>query len=199
MRDEGVIKFNCVWNPARPLPETELQDLLSVRQKLFSLNLIGVYPDGISFGNLSRRIPGSRAFIVSGSQTGHLPEVSPEHFSTVTDYDIALNRVTCEGPVKASSESLTHAMLYELFPAVTAIVHVHSHEMWTRLKGKIPTTAENVSYGTPEMARQMKTLRDKERLEQVRILAMAGHEDGIVAFGENLLAAQKVLLSFLDP
>jgi len=199
MRDEGVIKFNCVWNPAQPLPETELQDLLSVRQKLFSLNLIGVYPDGISFGNLSRRIPESRAFIISGSQTGHLREVSPEHFSTVTDFDIALNRVMCEGPVKASSESLTHAMLYELFPAVNAIVHVHSREMWTRLKGIVPTTAENVSYGTPEMARQMKTLRDTKRLEQARILVMAGHEDGIVTFGENLLAAQKVLLSFLRP
>lgn len=200
MRDEGVIKFECFWEKSKPLPERDLGDLIRIRKELFGLALIGVYPDGIGYGNLSlrdKKHPGQ--FIITGSQTGHLKDAGPEHFALVTGYDIARNRVECKGPVKASSESLTHAMIYEIFPRMHGIIHVHSHEMWQRLQGKVPTTSAEVPYGTPEMAGEMKRLASGGHLSQDRILVMAGHEDGVITFGKDLMAARKVLLSFLTP
>lgn len=194
MRDEGVIKFNCEWKMTSPLPDEELRDLIFFRQKLFKLGLIGVYPDGIGFGNLSKLTSTQKKFIISGSQTGHLDQADNRHFSLITNYSVEYNRLTCTGPIKASSESLTHAMIYETFTDVKAVIHVHSAKLWNNLKNKVPTTGKAVPYGTPQMANEIKRLAAEDDLSRKRILVMAGHEDGVITFGKDLPDAYDTLM-----
>ena len=85
MREEGVIKFDLEFTPAPPVSVPGLEELNAWRHILRQLGLIGQDParyGGCGFGNVSRRLPpydapqNQRAFIVSGSQTGHLQELS---------------------------------------------------------------------------------------------------------------------------
>jgi L-ribulose-5-phosphate 4-epimerase len=93
--------------------------------------------------------------------------------------------------LRASSESLTHAMIYETFTFATAVVHVHDNDHWQRLLGLVPTTAQDVPYGTPAMAHEIARLAPA--LADERIMVMAGHEDGILVFGTSLAEAVATL------
>ena len=46
------------------------------------------------------------------------------------------------------------------------------------------------------MAEETQRLFIDSKLSQIKILAMAGHEDGIVAFGENLKTAYRILIDW---
>lgn len=197
MRDEGVIKFECRWKLDGELSGALVDELIAVRRKLFEMNLIGVYPDGIGFGNISAREPRSKAFIISASQTGHFPVVDGSHFSIVDDYNVDENWIECSGTMKASSESLTHAMIYEVFPDASAVIHVHESANWQRLQGLIPTSRADVPYGTPDMAGEVARLARESTLPSVKAFVMAGHEDGILSFGASLDAAMRALLKNL--
>ncbi len=52
----------------------------------------------------------------------------------------------------------------------------------------MPLAAE-VPYGTPEMAREVQRLFRETDVRARRIFAMAGHKDGIVAFGQDFREA----------
>jgi len=197
MRDEGVIKFDCCWRPAPALSKEELAGLIEYRSRLHGKGLIGVYPDGIGFGNLSERGKNSDGFIISGTQTGHLSQADENHFALVTACDIERNLVECEGPIKASSESLTHAMIYEIFPEAKAVIHVHHPVSWERLQGRVPTSRREVPYGTPEMAEEVRRLARSGNLGREKLLVMAGHEEGILSFGADLKEAETVLMKHL--
>jgi len=183
--DEGVIKFACDWEPGNPLDHAKVAELLEWRDRLFTLGFIGTYPNGIGYGNISQRQT-SHAFVVSGTQTGHLPQTTPEHYTVVDRWDIEQNSLHCTGPIKASSESLTHAALYDYAADIQAIIHIHHAELWRSLQQVLPTTEVTVPYGTPAMAHEMWRLMEESDLSTQKILVMAGHEDGILAFGATL-------------
>ena len=71
------------------------------------------------------------------------------------------NSLQSTGPIIASSESLTHAMIYEYAKDVTAVMHVHQFELWNHLLGSLPATAPGIEYGTPEMANDDKSIVQK--------------------------------------
>src|SRR5438093_11120110 len=110
--NEGVIKFNCQWIKEEPLEIKWLEELNVWRDKLYNLGLIGVNKEGIGYGNISIRFR-QHTFIITGSATGKFKKLTPEHYTRVTHYNFDENSLTTIGPIKASSESLTHAMLYE--------------------------------------------------------------------------------------
>jgi len=107
------------------------------------------------------------------------------------------NSVVSIGPIHPSAESMTHAALYECSPAVQAVVHVHSKEMWETNAWKAPTTDPRVRYGTPEMAAEFKLLYDESAWFRERGFAvMGGHEDGLISVGQTLHdAAERILLN----
>lgn len=191
--DEGVIKYHCHWLKDESVDESLIQDLIQWRDHLYSLGLIGVYDNGIGFGNISIRLDESLEFVVSGTQTGDLPHLKPEHYTRVTGFNLTENSLTCRGPIKASSESLTHAAIYSFQSNIKAIIHIHHREFWQRLLFKVPTTRPEVPYGTPQMATEMFRLFERENLSAQKILVMAGHEDGVLTFGESLQEAGEVL------
>ena len=192
--DEGYVKYQCNWINSEPMGFDKIAELNKWRNKLYKLGLIGEYDNGIGFGNISIRDCQPEQFIVSGTQTGHLSVLSEQHYTKVTNFDLEENSLTCCGPIKASSESLTHATLYQANKTVNAIIHIHHLELWQELMYKVPTTDKDVAYGTPEMAKEIIRLFKEDDLIKTQILVMSGHEEGIISFGKNLEAAGKILL-----
>lgn len=190
MIDEGYIKFDIDWRRGPPPDAQTVAELNRWRKPLYEAGLIGEYADlGIGFGNISMRSGAAGQFVISGTQTGHLGDLGLEHYALVTDYDIAVNRVSCSGQVKASSESMTHAAIYELNPAITGVVHVHSATMWNRLINSLPTTNPDVAYGTPAMAQEFLRLYHDTDFAEKGVAIMAGHDEGILSFGTDLTEA----------
>ena len=62
------------------------------------------------------------------------------------------------------------------------------------LLDRVPTTSKAAAYGTPEMAYEIMRLFKTSDAQRREILAMAGHEGGIVSFGKNLQRAFEVLM-----
>jgi len=195
MIDEGYTKYKCDWRRTPALPVERIAALNDWRNRLYDQGLIGYYKrHGVGFGNVSIRDSDSDSFIISGTQTGHIARADQNHYSVVTSCDIDTNHVSCEGPVQASSEALTHAAIYALDPAIRAVVHVHDNKLWHRLMYRVPTTAHGVHYGTPEMAREFIRLYRETGFAQERIAEMGGHDDGIVSIGNDIVeAAQRIL------
>jgi len=192
--DDGYIKFHSDWTRGPP-GDPELTALLSRwRRPLYDRGLIG-HDTGqnVGFGNLSVRA-GAAQFVISGTQTGHIADTGGEHYTRVTDYDLDANRVSSTGPVEASSESLSHAAIYELDAGIGAVVHVHSPALWARFVDRLPTTRSDVAYGTPGMAREFGRLYRETDFSANGIAVMGGHRDGIVSIGATLEeAVQRVL------
>jgi len=194
--DEGYIKFNCNWILSNDIPLDKVAELNMWREIMYDKGWIGLYPDGIGFGNISMRC-NEKTFLISGTATGGLPTLTKSHYSLVTNYNLSTNTVTCMGPVKASSESLTHALIYECSAATNAVIHIHSLDLWNRLLHHAPTSSENISYGTPEMANEIKRLFAETALRKEKIIVMGGHQEGIISFGRDLGEAGSILINRL--
>jgi ribulose-5-phosphate 4-epimerase/fuculose-1-phosphate aldolase len=188
MTDEGYIKFNCTWIEEELPNKNIIDELNNWRQKLYNQQLIGAYPDGIGYGSISCRLTDG-SFLITGTATGNIKQLTNDHFTRVVDFNIEDNSITCQGPIKASSESLTHAIIYKSLPEVNAVVHIHNNVLWQKLLNNVPTTSLQVAYGTPEMANEINRLRSTTNLKDDKILVMAGHEDGLIAFGKDLAEA----------
>lgn len=194
--DEGYIKFDCNWILSNDIPLDKVASLNVWRDIMYKKGLIGVYADGIGFGNISMRCD-EKTFLISGSATGALSILNESHYSLVTEYNLSTNSLTCIGPIKASSESLTHALIYECSAATNAVIHIHNLELWNRLMYQVPTSSEAIPYGTPEMANEIKRLFDETTLSKEKILVMGGHREGIISFGKDLAEAGNILINKL--
>lgn len=207
MEQEGVIKFNCQYLPTPAISLPGWQSISAWRQILCRLQLIGQDPgryQGLGFGNISWRLPqpaespNDRPFAISGTQTGGLAQLLPEHYAQVLQCDPASNFVRAQGPVKPSSEALTHATLYNVDEAVRVVMHVHSPELWQQGAALgLPLTAAEVEYGTPQMAAEVERLLADEQQRRLGIFIMGGHEDGVVAFGPSAEEAGTTLVRWL--
>lgn len=200
---EGVIKYqlNHTQQPIDPLfPLTEINAWRTIAVRL---ELIGQVPeryDNIGFGNISQRIdPHSNQFIVSGTQTGHIEQLSREHYCLIVKAEPHRNRIESSGLCKPSSESLTHASVYAQDNAIQAIIHAHSPDIWKHTVALgLPHTTADVPYGTVEMAAAVEQLFQSGKLSRTSIFTMLGHEDGVVAFGRNMQEAAWELIKHLS-
>jgi len=172
----------------------QLADLNACRRKLLDQHLLGVYANGVGFGNVSVRDGLTRNFYITGSATGGLSELTPTDCVRVVAYDFARNWLCYEGAAIPSSESLTHAAIYESDPSTSAVIHCHDSVLWRALLDRVPTSSKAVTYGTPEMAYEIMRLFKTSDVQSREILVMAGHEGGMVSFGKNLQDAFDVLV-----
>lgn len=198
MIDEGYIKYQCHWHPVEAIADTDIIELNQCRDHLYQLGLIGEYDNGIGYGNLSIRLQDSNQLIISGTQTGGIAHLSRQHYTKVTSYDWQKNSVTCEGLIKASSETLTHGAIYTAESGVNAVIHVHHQQLWQQLLNRVPTTNPDCAYGTPEMAAEIIRLCQQQPTQQQKIIVMSGHEEGILTFGRDLIEANKILLNYFS-
>jgi ribulose-5-phosphate 4-epimerase/fuculose-1-phosphate aldolase len=210
MSDEGVIKFRLDHRPERLDPRRHgaaACQLIAWRELLALTGLVGQEPGrygGFGYGNLSVRTgpPGAprgrRSFLVTGTQTSGRRDLGLADLAVVERYDLAEHRLWCYGGTRPSSESLTHAAFYDLGPHIRCVLHAHSPVLWERKQElRLPTTTPEAGYGTAEMVREVQRLYRSSPLEERRILAMGGHQDGIVVFGRSLEEAGSTLLAWL--
>lgn len=185
-KDEGYIKFKYDWIPAA-LPNINLEGLLFYRQQLYDAKLIGAYSNGIGYGNISQRYQGNQ-FIISASATGNFAQLDASHFSLVDDFDLDKNWLSCIGNLPASSESLSHAAIYQTLPKVNAIAHIHHKELWNKYLHHYPTSSVEAAFGTPALAYSLIELLKKEK-SGLEIIVMGGHEEGILIYASSLKQA----------
>jgi len=176
-----------------PLPGFEERN--AARQERRRLGLLGVNESGIGYGNVSLRDARTDSFYITGSGTGALPALTLRDYAKVMAWDFERNWLCCEGRMIASAESLTHAAVYAVVPEARVVVHGHAHALWRELLERGAATASHVPYGTPEMAREVQRLIRETNVRTTKLFAMAGHEDGIVAFGHDFRVALTVLVA----
>jgi putative hydrolase of the HAD superfamily len=201
---EGVIKYKLDHRDSEMhVSLTETDPLIQLRDKLWELNLIGVYPPdhaltpNIGFGNASVRYTDNGQFIISGSQTGEKKDTSIDDYALVLDYDIENNRVISKGITKPSSESMTHAAIYSIAPEVKYVIHVHHKELWENYrKLEMSTTPEDAPYGTPEMAKAIQeAYKSQPKLNAP--VCLLGHIEGLLTWGETKEEALELFLEAL--
>lgn len=199
---EGVIKYQLTHSdqPIDCAP-TLIAALNVWRSILVKLGLIGQNPeryDGLGFGNMSHRNGVAGEFLITGTQTGHLECLKPNHYCLVKAINLERNTIDSQGLSQPSSEALTHASIYQNQPACQAVIHIHNPEIWQHSQPlALPQTSADIAYGTPEMAHEVKGLFKSEAFAKNQIFTMAGHEDGVVAFGESLEQAGLALIKHL--
>jgi len=210
MPQEGVIKFE-VEHEDRVLEPRRYGDLacklVAWREIMALTGLVGRDPgryEGAGYGNVSARIGppnaglGRRSFLITGTQTSGQRCIGLDDFAVVERYDYRANRVQSYGRARPSSESMTHGAAYDLGPHIRCVLHAHSPILWRRARElRLPTTSPSALYGTPEMAAEVHRLYRETALAESGILAMGGHEDGILVFGRGLEEAGGVLVSWL--
>jgi L-ribulose-5-phosphate 4-epimerase len=188
------VKFTCECAAAEITSFGGLAELNAYRAKLLDLSLVGVDSNGVGFGNLSVRDDATDNFYITGSATGGMPELSLGECAKVVAYDFDKNWVRYEGSGTPSSESLTHAAVYESDAKAGAIIHCHDLALWESLLNQAPTTPKAAEYGTPELAYEIMKLFKRTDLQSKKIIVMAGHKGGIVTFGKNLGEAFGVVM-----
>jgi hypothetical protein len=198
MSETGSVKFRCEQLPISIPPFSRFDELNRARSKLIKLDLVGVDANGIGFGNLSVRDDESSRFYITGSGTGSLTELSSSDYARVVAYDFARGWIRCEGTRIASSESLTHAAVYESDSSIGAVIHCHHFGLWKKLLNKVPTTLSDAEYGTPEMAFAVKGLFNTSDVKTTKMFVMAAHPGGLVSFGMEPGAALEVILRKLE-
>jgi ribulose-5-phosphate 4-epimerase/fuculose-1-phosphate aldolase len=187
--DEGYIKYQSRHEEVKDLHLPPFaDDLIKARDYLYSLGLIGVYDNGIGFGNCSFRTKNNE-FVITGSATGEIKNLSRNHLCLVEKFSVEKNTVWSKGAIRASSESMTHGAVYSANDKINCVLHIHSRELFDYMKdGGFNFTAQNIPYGTPQMAIAVMD-EVKKNAEPHGIIVMLGHDEGIIAFGENISAA----------
>ncbi len=196
---EGVIKFTLAYQTlSHPINSPVLAELSVWRDYSRSLQLLGQDPEryhGLGYGNISARETGA-AFVISASQTSGLKTSDDSVFARVQSADLVRNHVASEGMLPPSSESMSHAAIYQCLPEVNWVLHSHCPEIWTRADAlALPATAEHIPYGTPDMAMAVQTL--VRSMPSQGVFVMKGHQDGVVSYGHTAEQAVTLMVSCL--
>jgi len=136
-----------------------------------------------SGGNLSIKIPGGMLVTSTGSALDNL------HAADI----IFVAEANCEnvyfsGSKGPSSESINHWTIYEEIPNVKAVAHVN---VGPKEDKNIPTTLEEIPYGTIELGLDVIPLLEKTNVAFLK-------EHGIIAIGQSLLDATNLLIESAD-
>lgn len=197
---DGYIKFRCEhtnaeWNSSE-LPVTadflaRFKEADSFRTKVFDQGFIGIHENGIGFGNLSFRW--NNAFVITASATGGARELGINGYTLVNHVDIAKNTVHSLGPLPASSETMSHASVYQHSPQVNYVLHIHNIVLFNFLKERNAlSTSEHTAYGTVQMAEELGALAAQNPTEAT--IVMRGHEEGILIYGLSIAHIQSQLI-----
>ncbi len=195
---EGVIKYRLDYHvkPARITPG--FAELNAWRALLWRIGVIGqddARYDGLSYGNLSLLLDAG-GFLITGTQTGHLPRLTPDQYAYVRQARPEHNYLAAEGPLPPSSEALTHAAVYSADATVRCVAHGHCPEIWQRATAlKLPCTNASIAYGTPAMAQAVNTLVGTHPGQGV--IVMRGHQDGLLTYGQTPEQACWLMLRYL--
>ena len=208
---EGVIKFTVKdHRSGPPIALEDYQDIEAIRSRLWQLELIGHDRQAdVGYGNIScRRSLGG--FVISGTQTGHKEALDGGDYVVVDGWDFSRNSVSCTGPSLPSSESLSHAALYQR-PDVGGVIHVHCRELWDELiQAGALSTEEDIAYGSEALYQRLGELAGTGTGSGTAgnkpadsapglplIIVTKGHQDGVFVAGSDLAEAYEAVIGLL--
>lgn len=197
MHKEGYIKYRShllEWQ----IPELEgFEELNRCRTELFDLRLLGAYPDGVGYGNVSMRVDAGR-FIITGSATGAVRELGRDHYVLVESFDLKENSVRAVGRINPSAESMSHGAVYRARSGVGCVIHIHSRALFDYMRREgYPETDPAMPFGTPELASAINNLVLFMTGDD-GVFVTAGHDEGIIAFGRDVDAAMARIMSVYE-
>lgn len=184
--------------------DDDIKKINQLREILKTKRLIGVDETGETFGNVSFEWCGFP--VISGTKTGGLNHLTAEHYTRITDFSINRAFVKSFGPIRHSRETPAHVVLQHIEDYVLdetsqdAMVVVHVHypvSVWSGLKGRLPTSHDNVGYGTVGMAREVVRLYRDTDLRDIGMLVMGGHKGGAIAFGKDYDAVEYIIMKHM--
>lgn len=194
---EGIIKFTVgTRRPGPPLALEDYQGIEVIRSSLWRQKLIG-HDDhaNVGYGNISRR-RSHGGFVISGTQTGHKEVLDGGDYVVVDGWDFSRNSVSCTGPCLPSSESLSHAALYQR-PDVGAVIHVHCRKLWDVLiQAGALSTEDDIAYGSEALYRRLGELAGTV-VGLPLVIVTKGHQDGVFAAGTDLAEAYEAVIGML--
>ena len=195
---EGYVKYTAKHTISPAIEAPDWARLNDARTHLHSFGLVGVTQGGIGFGNVSIRYRGNE-FLISGTATGALPELTPREYCLVSAFDLEQNQVVTSGPIQASSESMTHGAVYQSCPKVNCVIHIHSRKIFdAMLKERYACTPKDAEYGTPQIALAIgKCIRESGMDEEGQIV-LAGHDEGVIAYGPTVVRALDLILELYN-
>jgi ribulose-5-phosphate 4-epimerase/fuculose-1-phosphate aldolase len=185
MIGEGYVKYTADHTEAPAGDWPFWGDLNLARTRLHDLGLLGVYPNGIGYGNLSART-GGNGFLISGTATGAARVLSADGYCLVNSVDIARNRILSSGPIRASSESMTHGAVYLACPEARCVIHIHHRKIFDALlRSSCPSTPASAAYGTPALAYGVMECVNRGKGPE-GVIVLAGHEEGLISYGVSV-------------
>ena len=193
MENEGYVKYTAEHTMSPAIETLHWEELNRARTKLREMGLVGMTSNGIGFGNLSIRIKGD-TFLISGTATGALPVLGPDGYCLITSFDVDENRVVSSGPVKPSSETMTHGVIYRSCPNANCVIHIHSRAIFDgMLRDKYPTSPETAAYGTPDIARAIGKLVRHDSKKNEGQIVLAGHDEGVIVYAATVEKALSLI------
>ena len=197
---EGVTKYHLHHKSTKADSRWNISAINSWRTLLYQLQLIGQQEDrylGYGYGHIRQRMQAEK-FLISGTQTGGIAELSKDNYCLVEAADLINNTLYSTGPCKPSSEALSHASIYTQDNNIQCIIHAHNPEIWRATQAlKLAYTGKDIAYGTPDMAHAITDLFNSGQLKHQSIFTMLGHEDGIFSFAENFPQAAFAMINTL--
>lgn len=178
------IKFDAICESAE-VPE-EVSDLFEdFRYNTLRLKEYNMTPK--NGGNISCRVSGGFAISASGCNLGIM---EPHEVIYVTSCSVEEKSVHFCGPLKPSSETLMHYLIFRERPDAGAVIHAHD-EVATALSidsGELKETLREEPYGTIALANMaIEAFRDG-----ASIILLKNH--GYVATGDNLTEATDIII-----
>jgi len=183
--ETGVIKFAAKRISPTASAFLALDELNRCREKLLKAGLLGRDNNGIGFGNVSVRCSAEAGFHITASGLGDRAILDANDVVQVTGWDLLRNQAEFRGASNPSSESLTHAAIYDADDCVHAVIHAHDLPLWQRLLAAGQATPGSAEYGTPAMAEAVKEFVIARKGQEL-LFAMKGHDGGLICCGSKL-------------
>ncbi len=188
-----IIKFKCELIKGEIQNTSIINDLNSIRRFLLNKKLFGLSEDGISYGNVSmlcselwQNYSNKPKFIITTSGNSGIETFTISDYCAVVDYDFEQNFVKCIGRRNASSESLTHASVYNAVDKAKIVVHFHNRQIWEALIYRVPTTERRYEYGTVKLALDLIQIIKSSQWKN-DVIILGGHPDGVILWGETIM------------
>lgn len=192
---------NLKYNKTEEIAIKECNKIEKVRSRLHCLGLIGSYCNGRSYGNVSVRYKKKNSFVITGTQTGEYPKLSPSYYSLVKKLDFQKGLTYAVGPSRPSCQSGLHWSIYTIDSQINAIIHIYSEKVMEYMLENDYLTIPNTNYKTfhsPTILKEVTSLYKNIDPFLNNIFLITGELEGIVVFGKTLGEAEKSLYTIIN-
>ena len=192
---------NLRYNKTEEIAIKECNKIEKVRNRLYCLGLLGSHCNGRSFGNVSVRYKKKNSFVITATQTGDYPKLTPLYYSLVKKMDFKKGLIYSVGPSKPSCQSGLHWSVYEIDSQINAVIHVYNEKVVEYMVDNDYLSISDTNYDTfynQKISNDIKELYKNVDPFLNNAFLVTGELEGAVVFGKTLGEAEKSLYTILN-